>query len=226
MRVTVHEIMNEEAAYVTAGTSFKEVAETLIRHGLNAVPVIDDGSRVIGIVSEADLLPKEEFKEQYSRESYPPPIRARLRRRLSPGGRRTMKKVGASTTAELMTAPAITIRPQHAIVYAMRLMDEHGVVCLPVVDDRGRLVGVVSRHDLVKVFLRRDEDIADEIQEELDHLAWVDTSQVEVAVKDGVVALDGRTGTRSDVSLIARRAAQVNGVVDVRDELLWDEDDA
>ncbi|MEU7837687.1 MULTISPECIES: hypothetical protein [unclassified Nonomuraea] len=74
-------------------------------------------------MSEADLLPKEEFKEQYSRESYPPPIRPRLRRRLSPGGRRTMQKIGAGTTAELMTAPAITIRPQHAIVYAMRLMD-------------------------------------------------------------------------------------------------------
>ncbi|MEU8146942.1 BON domain-containing protein [Nonomuraea sp. NPDC048901] len=105
-------------------------------------------------------------------------------------------------------------------------MDEYGVVCLPVVDDRGCLVGVVSRHDLVKVFLRPDEDIADEILEELDHLAWVDTSHVEVAVKDGVVALDGRTGTRTDVSLINRRAARVNGVVDVRDELLWDEEDA
>ncbi|GAA3560289.1 CBS domain-containing protein [Nonomuraea rosea] len=225
MRVTVKEIMTTDVAYVTADTSFKEVAETLVARGVGAVPVVDDRRRVVGVVSEADLLPKEEFKDQYTRESYQPPIRARLRWHLSPGGGGAVEKMHARTAAELMTSPAITVRPQQAVVNAMRLMDERGVVCLPVVDEEGRPAGLLSRNDLVKVFVRPDEDLRGEIQEELDHLMWIDTSQIEVSVRQGVVTLQGRTRTRSDASLVAHSMVCVNGVVDVHNELLWDEDD-
>ncbi|WP_433427739.1 CBS domain-containing protein [Nonomuraea sp. CA-141351] len=225
MQTRVRDIMTRDTASVAPGTSFKDVAETLIQHGLNAVPVVDDHKRVVGVVSEADLLPKEEFKEQYVREGYQAHIRSRLRRHLSPGGGRNLDKMYASTAADLMTAPAITVRPQQTVVNAMRLTDESGIMCLPVVDDHDRLVGILSRHDLIKVFVRTDKDLADEIQRDLNHFAWVDTSRVHAKVEDGVVTLQGRTRTHSDAVLIAHSAIRVNGVVDVRDELLWDEDD-
>ncbi|MFI9846631.1 CBS domain-containing protein [Nonomuraea sp. NPDC051941] len=226
MRITVNEIMTENAAFVTADASFKEIAETLVARGVSAVPVVDDGNRVIGVVSEADLIPKEEFKEQYTREGYQPPMRARLRWHLSPGGGRAMEKMYARTAAELMTTPAITVRPQLAVVNAMRLMDERGVTCLPAVDIQGRLVGIVGRRDLIKVFVRPDDDLLREIQNDLNHLAWVDTTMVRPTVKDGVITLSGRTRAHTDAALIAHSITRVNGVVDVRDELSWDEDDA
>ncbi|MFC4119832.1 CBS domain-containing protein [Nonomuraea zeae] len=225
MRVTVNEIMTPDVACVTAGTPFKEIAETLVARGIGAVPVVDDHGRVIGVVSEADLLPTEEFKDQYTGEAYQPPIRARLRRHLSPGGGGAAEKLRARTAAELMTSPAVTVRPQQAVVNAIRLMDERGVVCVPVVDGEGRPAGILSRTDLVKVFVRPDEDLRGEIQDELDHLAWIDTSRVEVGVEQGVVTLRGRTRASSDASLVVRSVMGVNGVVDVHGELLWDEDD-
>jgi len=124
-----------------------------------------------------------------------------------------------------MSAPAITVRPQQAVVNAMRLMDERGVRCLPVVDGQGCLTGTVTRHDLVKVFVRPDADIAGEIEDDLRHFAWGDTSGIRVTVRDGVVTLGGRTRTHSDATLVTRAVIPVNGVVDVREELLWDEDD-
>ncbi len=225
MQIRVHDVMPKDVTYVTPDASFKDVAEALIRHRVDALPVLDDDKRVVGIVSEADLLPKEEFKEQYSREGYQPPIRARLRWRLSPGGGRIMDKRYASTVADLMTTPAITIRPQQTVVDAIRLMDENGVMFLPVVDGHSRLVSVLSRHDLIEVLVRTDQDLSDEIQNDLDHFAWVNTSRIQAKVEDGIVTLRGRTRTRSDAVLIAHSAIRVNGVVDVRDEMLWDEDD-
>ncbi|GGT03910.1 hypothetical protein GCM10010156_72190 [Planobispora rosea] len=226
MRVKVSEVMTHQVASVDGATPFKDVAETLINHGVSAVPVIDADDHVIGVVSETDLLYKEEFKEQYYREGYQPPLRARLRHRLGQDKGKNLDKAHGETAAELMTAPAVTIRPQSAVVYAMRLMDEHGVKRLPVVDENGRLQGIVSRHDLIKVFVRPDADIAQEIRKDiLDHSAWTDTSQVKVAVHQGVVTLGGRMQQRSEARVAARLALRVNGVIDVIDEIKWDEDD-
>ncbi|MFC4060629.1 CBS domain-containing protein [Planomonospora corallina] len=227
MRVKVGEVMTREVVSVTGATPFKDVAQTLLTHRVSAVPVVDGDGRVIGVVSEADLLLKEEFKEQYYREDYQPPLRVRLRRRFAQeGGRDLAVKVRGDTAAELMTAPAVTIRPEAAVVYAMRLMDEHGVKRLPVVDSDGRLEGILSRQDLLKVLVRSDEEIAREIQRDvLDHSVWVDTSGVRVWVNRGVVTLGGRVRQRSDAQIFPRSVLRVNGVVDVIDELRWDVDD-
>ncbi|MBG0815505.1 CBS domain-containing protein [Planomonospora sp. ID82291] len=232
MRVQVGEVMTSEVVSVAAATPFKEVAEVLLARGVSAVPVVDAENRVIGVVSEADLLLKEEFKEQYHREGYRPPLRVRLRHRLgragggAGGSGGVGTKVRGDTAAELMTSPAVTIRPQAAVVYAMRLMDEHGVKRLPVVDGDGRIEGIVSRQDLLKVFLRSDEEIAREIRKDvLDHSAWVDTSAVEVTVHQGVVRLSGRMRQRSDTRILPGAVLRVNGVVGVVDDLQWDEDD-
>ncbi|MFG1694196.1 CBS domain-containing protein [Nonomuraea sp. NPDC049309] len=221
MRMTVADVMTEKVVAVSAGTPFKEVAETLIEAGVSAVPVVDDDRRVLGMVSEADLLRKEEFREQFYREGYRPPLRARLRH---PKGRR---KAEGDTAGELMTSPAVTITPASTTVEAARLMDERDVKRLAVVDYDGRLVGIVSRRDLVKVFLRPDEDIEREIREEvLDENLWANTGGVRVKVERGVVTLSGWMERRSEAATAARMAARVNGVVDVVDKLSWKQDDA
>ncbi|MER7506610.1 CBS domain-containing protein [Nonomuraea pusilla] len=158
MRITVKDVMDPRAASVHADTSFKDVAEVLVAHETGAVAVVDDERRVMGVVSEADLMRKEEFREQYHGESYRPPLRTRLRRRVAgqPGDPR--EKAAAGTAAALMTAPAVTVPPHASTVAAARIMDEAGIRQLVVVDGEGRLAGVVTRRDLLKVFLRDGDD--------------------------------------------------------------------
>lgn len=226
MRAKVRDVMSTEVASVNGSSSFKDVAEVLIAHGVSAVPVVDGEGHVVGVVSEADLLRKEEFKEQYYREGYQPPLRARLRHRLSRDGGDVRDKARGDTAAALMTAPAVTVRPHASVVSAMRLMEEHGVKRLPVVDEEGILEGIVSRHDLLKIFLRSDAGIAEEVREDiLEHSLWTEPHDTTVTVSDGIVTLAGRMRRRSDARLVARMTRRVNGVVDVIDELEWDVDD-
>ena len=110
MYAKVKDVMTERVTSVDGTAPFKDVAEVLIAHGVSALPVVDGEGHVIGVVSEADLLHKEEFKERYYREGYRPPLRTRLRHRLGQGGDGGRAKAGGDTAAELMTAPAITIR--------------------------------------------------------------------------------------------------------------------
>ncbi|HLU74395.1 MAG TPA: CBS domain-containing protein [Nonomuraea sp.] len=221
MRMTVADVMTTDVVSVTAPTPFKDIAEALITGGISAVPVVDDDRHVIGMVSEADLLRKEEFREQFYGEGYRPPLRARLRH---PKGR---QKAEGETAAELMTSPAITVSPEASAVEAARLMEAHAVKRLAVVDRDGRLAGVVSRRDLVKLFLRSDEEIAAEVRDDiLDRALWVETSGVRVDVHQGVVTLSGSMQRRSEAAIAARMTARVNGVIDVVDKLTWDLDDS
>ncbi|MEU8251327.1 CBS domain-containing protein [Nonomuraea sp. NPDC048916] len=221
MRMTVKDVMTGQVASVRGDTPFKDIAETLISGGISAVPVVDAGNRVIGMVSEADLLRKEEFREQFYREGYQPPLRARLRH---PKGR---QKAAGDTAAELMSSPAITISPEASAVSAARLMDSRDVKRLAVVEPGGKLVGIVSRRDLVKLFLRGDEEIATEVRDEiLDRALWVDTSSVTVEVHQGVVTLGGSMDRRSETGIAVRMTQRVNGVVDVIDKLAWKQDDS
>ncbi|MGW3353452.1 CBS domain-containing protein [Nonomuraea rubra] len=221
MRMTVADVMTEKVVAVSAATPFKQIAETLISGGISAVPVTDDDNHVLGMVSEADLLRKEEFREQFYREGYRPPLRARLRH---PKGRR---KAEGDTAAELMTSPAVTITAASSAVEAARLMDERDVKRVAVVDYDGRLVGIVSRRDLVKLFLRGDEAIAAEVRGDvLDRSLWVNTDGVRVEVRQGVVTLSGWMERRSEAAIAVRMSGRVNGVVDVVDKLTWKQDDS
>ncbi len=221
MRVTVADVMTTEVVTVTAATPFKDIAQALITGGISAVPVLGDDRQVLGMVSEADLLRKEEFREQFYREGYRPPLRARLRH---PKGR---QKAAGDTAAELMTSPAVAIGPEATAVEAARLMDAHAVKRLAVVDPDGRLVGIVSRRDLVKLFLRGDAEITSEIRDDiLDRALWVDTSGVRVEVEQGVVTLSGWMERRTETAIAARMAGRVNGVIDVVDKLTWKQDDS
>ena len=172
---------------------------------VSALPVLDDGGQVVGVVSEADLLPKEEYSEAdldsagWSR--HPADV----------------LKADAVTAGELMTAPALTVTPDTALAHAARLMARKHVKRLPVAGPDGTLRGIVSRSDLLKVFLREDADIADDVRREVVvRLFGTHADTVRVEVHDGVVTLTGRVYTTALVPLATRLARAVPGVVDVR----------
>jgi CBS domain-containing protein len=223
MRVNVRDVMTDQVVSIHAATPFKEVADTLIVNEISAVPVVDDEGRVLGVVSEADLMRKEEFREQYYREGYEP--HGRFFHRGTAGGESRRKSSG-ETAGELMTAPAVTIRPEASAVRAARVMEEHGVKRLPVVDEDGKLAGIISRRDIVRVFVRDDFDISREIRDEVLHgVKWMTDEDITVLVDGGVVTLSGRVATRSLVELAIRLAQRVNGVVTVHSQLTWEDDD-
>ncbi|MFI7154487.1 CBS domain-containing protein [Nonomuraea sp. NPDC050022] len=177
-------------------------------------------------MSEADLLYKEEFREQYYGDAYQPPLRARLRHLMAQEGGSLRRKAVGDTAAELMTSPAVTISPRSSTVTAARLMNKHGVKRLIVAED-GYLEGIVSRGDLLKTFVRADSDIAREIREEvLEGSLRMETSDVAVNVDRGVVTLNGWMDRRGETMLATRMAHRVNGVVDIIDKLLWKHDDS
>ncbi|MDX2708871.1 CBS domain-containing protein [Streptomyces sp. PA03-6a] len=206
--MTVGDVMTCRVVAVTRRASFKEIVRALEQWHVSAVPVVEDGTRVVGVVSEADLLRKEEH-----RVDEPPPVGGA-------GGSRGSGKAAALTAEQLMTAPAVTVRGDASLAQAARAMARHQVKRLPVVDARGMLKGVVSRGDLLKVFLRSDEDIARDVRENvvarLFPGAW---RSVEVDVEEGVVTLSGLLGDRSLVPVADRLVRSVEGVVDVRFDL-------
>ncbi|MFF4359983.1 CBS domain-containing protein [Streptomyces sp. NPDC001604] len=200
----VSDVMTRTVAAVGREAAFKDIVRTMQDRKVSAVPVVDGGNRVVGVVSEADLLPKEEFRDS-------DPDRYTQLRRLS-----DLAKAGSVTAAELMTSPALTVRPDATLAQAAREMARARVKRLPVVDDGGRLEGIVSRADLLKVFLRDDEEIAEEVRREIvSYLFTTPLSQVRVEVRDGVVTLGGRVRDTSLVPVAARLVRAVEGVVDV-----------
>lgn len=222
MHKKVRDVMTTEVVAVTADAPFRVIAEVLTTRGVSAVPVIDGETHVIGVISEADLLHKEGLREQYYREDYRPPSALSDHT----GGRDAMEKAHGHTATELMSAPPVTIEDGSSVVNAARVMHEKGVKRLPVVDRGGRLQGIVSRRDLLKVFLRSDHDIACEVREEIiEGLLWADTSGVRVRVVGGVVTLSGWIEHRGDARILLRMTERVNGVIDVIDRLEWTEDD-
>ncbi|GLY75568.1 CBS domain-containing protein [Actinoallomurus iriomotensis] len=188
---------------------FHEIVHVMIERGITALPVIDEDHRVLGFVSESDLLAKEAVEAR--------PRRLGLRRRR--GGR-------ATTAADLMTTPAVSVRPETTIVRAAQLLDRRGIKRLPVVDDQGRLVGIVSRRDLLHVFARTDEEIRDEVlQQVFARLLLTDPAAVSVRVRNGVVTLSGTLPQENLISIAVRLTAAVDGVVGVIDEMGHAEED-
>jgi CBS-domain-containing membrane protein len=205
----VAEVMTYNVIAVRREAEFKEIVAVMRRRRVSAFPVLDDGDRVIGVVSEADLLPHE---------AYPawPPGAGRERRRHLPD------KVGALTAAELMTSPAITIGPEATVTEAARVMNSRKVKRLPVVDSAGRLLGIVSRVDLLGVYDRPDAQIRTEITERVLAGDFVlDPREFTVAVAGGVVTISGKLDQHDLAVRLLRGVWDVVGVVDVRDRLSY-----
>ncbi|MCX4472888.1 inosine 5'-monophosphate dehydrogenase [Micromonospora sp. MW-13] len=213
----VRDVMTTDVAAVREGTAYREIVDVLTGRRVTATPVLDDARRVLGVVSEADLLHKVELLGQPHE------------RRVFPGRRHREARVkaGATLAGDLMTAPAVTVAPDASLVEAARLMTDRRVKRLPVVDDLGRLVGIVTRGDLLRVHLRPDADIRrDVVCEVLRRVLAVPDGAVDVTVHDGVVTLTGQLDRRSTVHLALRLTAQVSGVVEVVDALGFAVDDA
>jgi len=198
--------MTVGAVSVQEDTPFKEIVDLLEAHEVNAVPVIDAFERVVGVVSSADLIPKIEFAGDDDRP----------RMFDSRHTRQARGKAHATAAGELMTAPAVTVMGTTSLVAAARIMESAGLKRLPVVDDMGRLIGMVTRRDMLKVFLRTDEDIRREIrQEALQGLVGVEAAKVRVEVDDGVVTLLGQVEHAVVIPSLIRRIERVDGVVDL-----------
>ncbi|MEU8865184.1 CBS domain-containing protein [Streptomyces umbrinus] len=200
----VSDVMTRTVVALGRGATFKDIVKTMQQWKVSAMPVVEGGNRVVGVVSEADLLPKEEFRDG-------DPDGYTQLRRLS-----DLVKAQAVTAEELMTAPPITVPAYASLGQAARIMARRKVKRLPVVDDEGVLQGIVSRSDLLKVFLRSDEDIAEEVRREVvSHLFPEALESIRVEVRDGIVKLAGRIDDTMLVPITARMVRAVEGVVDV-----------
>jgi CBS-domain-containing membrane protein len=206
-RWRVRDVMTADV--VTAGRNmpYKQTAKLMTDQRVSAVPVVAKGGRVIGMVSEADVLRKAERRPW------------RWGGRLSGRARRDRAKAGARTAGQLMTSPAITIHPDASLSAAARLMNAHHMRRLPVVNAAGDLVGIVSRRDLMKVFLRPDEELTAEVSDVLAKVLPDDAGQVTVGVSDGVVTLDGALGDQDLIPVAVGLTAGVDGVVAVVNKL-------
>lgn len=201
---------------VRPDAGYKDIAEVLRGRRISAVPVVDEGLHVLGVVSEADLLVKESRLEGGPHVLVP-----------GRGERRERAKAAGDTARELMTSPAVTIGPDEDVVRAARVMDGRRVKRLVVTDADGVLAGVVSRRDILGVFTRSDEDIRREVEQDVIlGMLWVDPDTVAVQVDDGVVHLHGRVETRSLAEIAGHVVRRTDGVVDVVNELEYERDDS
>jgi CBS-domain-containing membrane protein len=213
MNAKVKDVMTTEVVAVRKGATFKEMATRLRQHRVSAFPVIDENRRVIGVVSEADLLAKEAVADEHVR--LPAPLTGILHHN-------EYKKAEGLTAGDLMTHPAVTIRPEDSVEYAARLMYTLQVKRLPVVDAGGYLVGIVSRADLLTVFDRTDEEIHSEVVNDIILREFlIDPAVFTVSVADGVVTIRGNPETADLGHNLVTRIRHVQGVVAVDDKLAY-----
>ncbi|WP_333909839.1 CBS domain-containing protein [Streptomyces sp. ACA25] len=203
---TVGDVMTSEVVAVDGTAPFLVIAEALRRWKVSALPVIERSGQVVGMVSEADLMRKQEFRDRR------PLLMDELR---GPGD---LNKARGLTAEQLMSSPVVTIRTGATVAEAARLMARHRVKRLPVTDEAGRLNGIVSRGDLLVVFTRGDEEVTAEVRTRLADLqCFAEVPDVRVA--DGVVTVRGVLTDTSRIGLVVQVARSVEGVVDVVPEL-------
>jgi CBS-domain-containing membrane protein len=214
---TVSDIMTRNVVTVEPTASFKEIARLMDGFGISGLPVVGLDERPAGVVTEADLL----MKEAHPAAGAQSPHMIEL-----PRHRSERRKAVGLVASELMTSPAVTVGRDASLAEAARLMTTAGVKRLVVVDDRGRLAGIVSREDMIGVFLRPDADIREEIVDDVIQHDWMmDARRFTVTVLDGVVSLQGRVERRSLIEPLAAAVAAVDGVIAMDTRLTWDEDD-
>ncbi|MFE9561990.1 CBS domain-containing protein [Streptomyces sp. NPDC006487] len=188
----VGEVMTADVVSVDRSATFRQIAKLLADYDITGLPVVDEDDRVVGVVSESDLLARK-----------------------------------ALTAADIMSAPAVTVHAQDNVSEAGQLMTRLGLQRLPVTDEQERLIGIVTRRDLLRVFLRPDAEIRRQVSEDvLSGSIGAPTGAVDIHVLDGVVTLAGRLERQSQVPLALRLTARLDGVVAVVDELTARTDDS
>ncbi len=213
--MNVIDIMSSEVITVTEETGLKEAARRMLQSGVSGLPVVDSSGVVVGIVTEADFVEAEAARSW-----------GRQRRRLLGAVVGEERHAVAHTVGEVMTTHPIGIDQESDVSEAARRMAEHGVKRLPVITPDGKLVGIVSRADIVMAFARPDELIEDEIRNDvIDRLLLLDPQSIDVTVDEGDVVLYGTVPNRSDARLLTELVARLEGVTDVDASINWTVDD-
>lgn len=215
----VRDLMTTDVLTLGPEAPLKDVARILVEHRISGLPVCDIEGHVLGVVSEGDIL----YKEHDPREAHSGgPLGWMIDGSPNFAG---YAKASAHTAGQAMTSPAVTIAPTDTVAAAARLMCERRVNRLPVVAD-GTMVGIVTRADLVRAFVRSDAEILNEIRTDvLRKTMWVDEGQIEIEVARGSVTLEGMLDRRSDVEVLERLVARVPGVTTVASSVAWKVDD-
>ncbi|MFI8340923.1 CBS domain-containing protein [Streptomyces sp. NPDC085639] len=202
----VADLMTDEVVSVAPGTPFKDVAKLLAQYDISGVPVLDDEDRVVGVVSQTDLLahtvPGHHSSEQGITAAGPP------------------------TAGDVMSVPAVTVHAEETVADAARLMTRRSIERLPVVDVEDRLVGIVTRRDLLRMFLRPDSEIRRRVTDEvLTEVLGVPAGDIDVHVVDGIVTLDGQVERRSQLPALLSLVERLDGVVAVASRVTARTDD-
>jgi CBS domain-containing protein len=211
----VIDIMTSEVITVTEDTGLKEAARAMLQAGISGLPVIGDGGTIIGIITEADFVEAEAARSW-----------GRQRRRLLGAVVGNHQPVQAQTVGEVMTKRPVVIDQDSDVTEAARKMAEHGVKRLPVVTPDGKVVGIVSRSDILMAFARPDEVIEDEIRSDIiERILLLDPDSLSVSVSEGEVTLTGDVPNRSDARILEELVSRLEGVTGVDADLTWSIDD-
>lgn len=214
---TVSDVMTSRVHVASSLAPFKYLVRLIEENRVSAIPIVDQQGVPIGIVSEADLLLKERRHDLESSEDVP-----HLQKR-----RRERAKAGGTVASEIMTSPAITVAFDTGLSQAAHMMQEKNVRRLVVVDARGRIAGIVSRSDLLQVFLRTDDELREEVVGTLiPALLLTSPERIGVEVRSNVVMLSGEVDRKSDAKILARMTRDLDGVVSVVAHLRFRWDDS
>ncbi len=208
----VKDVMTDDVLTVKTSATLKETAQLLADLGISGMPVVDDKNVLVGVISEADILYKERGPERRHGGSFAWLFFPELL---------DTSKLDARTAGEAMSRPAVTIRPNRPVNEAAGLMLDEAVNRLPVVDAEGKLLGIVTRADLVRAFTRTDAEIEEEIRKELvSGTLWLEPTEVAIRVERGEVTIEGQVDTKSDADLLPELIREVPGVISVDAKLL------
>jgi CBS domain-containing protein len=215
--MNVRDVMTTKVVAATADTPLKEVARLFAENEISGMPVVGEGGAVIGVVSEADFLVRAQKQER-------PSLFASLFEDAD-ARRAREEKLTATTAGEAMSAPPIVIGPDEPAREAAARLTKHRINRLPVIED-GKLVGVVSRADLVSTYLVPDEELARRISNDVvRETMWIDPRLVSVEVRDGIAHLGGTVDRRTTAAILERLVGRLEGVVGVESDLRWERDD-
>lgn len=207
----VKDLMTTDVVTVTPETTLKEVARRLVDNHISGAPVVDAEGRVLGVISETDILYKERHPE--------PDEHGLMSRLLQRGNGDLEAKLEARTAGEAMTAPPLTVDQNFSVAYAATLMLEHEVTRLIVTTPEDAPCGIVARDDLIRAFARSDNELADEIDRILRDELWIAPGSVEVAVHEGEVTIKGVTDTDETADALTAAVRRVPGVVSMTSHL-------
>ena len=221
LRLLAHDIMTAPVISALPETTIRDLAALMTTHRISGIPVVTAEHELVGIVTEGDLL----YKEVMPRPQVPHAVVRRLPIRAVIEAHEHARKAEGTRAFEIMSSPVLTVTETAAVHEIARVMVQHRINRVVVVR-AGRVVGIVSRADILKAFRRPDAELAEVIRSSLMHDLWLDLAGVTVEVKDGVVYLDGAVERKSEKDLAERWAAMADGVVDVRNRLTYALDDA